>query len=165
MREMRDPPERPFHIWHAPSGPLPLLSERRGTPAEQIISPWDGWAERRPGADRRLPYFGAGHPGVMKVTLCLTSERPWEGMKSTPQPSSAVGLSTVEWIGNHYRIIGDPAKPETEKFWKRLRRFVGSKSIKIPRVGPLDGPQPDVYAFPSALREIQNGRVRAANPG
>jgi len=165
VREISGPPNYPFHVWHVPSGPLPLLGERRGDPDELINSPWDGWLERRPGADTRMPYFGAGHPGVLTVTFCLESKRAWEGYKSTPKPPNAVGLSTVQWTGNHYRIIGNPSKPETEKFWKRLRRFVASQSTKIPRTGPLEGPNSEVFAFRSVFKEIQEGRARAANPG
>ena len=72
--------------------------------------------------------------------------------------------SVIQWIGNHYKMIGNAAKPETEKFWKRLRRFIASNSTRIPGSGVVDGPFPEIYAFKSALEEIQNGRARAANP-
>lgn len=80
------------------------------------------------------------------------------------QAPSAIGLSSVGWIGNRYKIIGNAAKPETERFWKMLRKFVASQATQIPRAGSLDGPDREIYAFPSALDEIRNGRARAANP-
>src|ERR1700683_2356509 len=79
VREISVPPDYPLNVWPVPSGPLPLLSERRGNPSEQINSPWEGWFERRPGADARLPYFGAGHPGVLTVTFCLEIKRARDG--------------------------------------------------------------------------------------
>jgi hypothetical protein len=164
VREISGPPDHPLNVWHVPSGPLPLLGERREDPAGQIDSPWEGWFERRPGTDTRLPYFGAGHPGVFTLTFRLQSKRTWEGHKSIRQPSNAVGLSSAGWIGNRYRMIGNAAKPETETFWKKLRKFVASQATKIPRVGPLEGPYSEVFAFRSVLTEIQNGRPRAANP-
>jgi hypothetical protein len=83
--------------------------------------------------------------------------------RSIAEKPGAIGMSGLQWIGNHYKVIGNAAKPETEKFWKRLRRFIASNSTRIPRAGPVDGPWPEIYAFKSALAEIQNGRARAAN--
>ena len=165
MPQFSEPPDFPFYIWHVPSGPLPLLGADRGDAPEYIDSPWNGWFEPQPGADIRLPWLGPAYPGVFTATFCLKSKRTWDGYKSAREPSDAIGLSSFQWIGNRYRIIGSPAKPETERFWKRLRRFVASQSVKIPRVGPLGGPNSEVYAFRSAFEEIQNGRARAANPG
>lgn len=136
---------------------------RRGTgprhndPLEQVVSPWEGWREKRPGADTSKPYFGAGHPGVMWLNVRCVS-------RSITEKPGAIGMSVIQWIGNHYKMIGNAAKPETEKFWKRLRRFIASNSTRIPGAGAVDGPFPEIYAFKSALEEIQNGRARAANP-
>jgi hypothetical protein len=145
-------------MWHVPSGPLPLLTgPRQDDPVEQVVSPWEGWRERRPGANGSQPYFGAGHPGVMWLNLRLVC-------RNIAEKPGAIGMSSIQWIGNHYRLIGNAAKPETEKFWKRLRRFIASHSTRIPRGGPIDGPRPEIYAFESALEEIRNGRARARNP-
>ncbi len=73
-------------------------------------------------------------------------------------------MSSIGWIGNRYKIIGSAAKPETERFWKKLRKFVAAHATQIPREGALDGPGREIYAFPSALDEIRNGRGRAPNP-
>lgn len=145
-------------MWHVPSGPLPLLTgPRHNDPIEQVVSPWEGWREKRPGADRSKPYFGAGHPGVMWLNLRFVS-------RSIAEKPGAIGMSGIQWIGNRYKMIGNAAKRETEQFWKRLHRFIVSNSTRIPRAGPINGPFPEIYAFKSALEEIQNGRARAANP-
>jgi hypothetical protein len=144
------PPAR-IGLWHEPSGPLPLLaSPEVSEPDGQVTDPWAGWAQRRPGSDR-TPYFGAGHPGVY-----------WLNVRTTGQ--GAIGMSSVEWIGNHYRIIGRPAAPQTERHWQALRRWAGRLGEKVPRTGPVDGPGKEIFAFPAALAAIRAGRSRAANP-
>ena len=42
-------------------------------------------------------------------------------------------------MGNLYKMIGNAAKPETEKFWRRLRRFITFNSTRIHREGPIVG--------------------------
>ena len=128
-------------MWHVPSGPLPLLTgPRHNDPLEQVVSPWEAWREKRPGADTSKPYFGAGHPGVMCLNVrCLS--------RSITEKPGAIGMSVIQWIGNHYKMIGNAAKPETEKFWKRLRRFIASNSTRIPRAGAVDGPFPEIYCI------------------
>lgn len=34
------------------------------------------------------------------------------------------------------------------------------ESVKIPRQGPLDGPIKEVWALPTAYKQIQEGRTR-----
>jgi hypothetical protein len=159
-------PDDPISLWHVPSGPLPLYVGPRGDQhVEEVKSPWDGWDEKRSGGDFRQPFFGSSNSGVMRMTILLESKYTWIGFNRKNEPSGAIGLSGIEWIGNHYKIIGEPAKPETERFWKKLRRFVASQASRITRVGPIDGPRPEAYAFKKALEEIKNGRGRAVNPG
>jgi hypothetical protein len=163
VHELNELPNAPVEMWHIPSGPLPLLGKERHDPVQEIASPWNGWAEQRPRSDNRLPYFGPGWPGVMTLNLQLVTKRNQSDHANSQQAPSAIGLSNVGWIGNRYKIIGKAAKAETEKFWKMLRRFVATHATKIPRTGSLDGPDCEIYAFPAALDEIRNGRVRAAN--
>jgi len=164
VRELDQLPSVAVEMWHVPSGPLPLLGEGRDEPVLEVMSPWSGWTERRAGADARRPYFGPGWPGIMTLNIHLVSHRTKVEQTSSREAQRAIGLSGVEWVGNHYKIIGTAAKPETEKFWKKLRRFVASRATRVPRFGPIDGPNPEIYTFPSALAEIRNGRGRAANP-
>jgi hypothetical protein len=118
-------------LWHTPAGPLPLLS---ADPAEKALDwihdPWTGWRERRAGRDPKTPYFGAGHPGVYWLNLRTDPDRP--------RKTAEIGLSSFEWIGNHYRQIGSAPNPSTERHWKALRRWVGKVAVKIPRAGDAD---------------------------
>jgi len=128
-------------LWHTPSGPLPLLS---ADPVERAVDwihdPWSGWQERRAGRHPTTPYFGAGHPGVYWLNLRTDPDRPGK--------TGEIGLSSFEWIGNHYRPIGSSSDPSTERHWKALRRWVGKVAVKVPRAGDVDGPAPEIFAFP-----------------
>ena len=73
---------------------------------------------------------------------------------------------TVTPSGLHYQVIlqGEGAKPTTEKWWKRLRRQITKRAVRIPREGPTDGPDAEIWALPSALESIRNGTFREMNP-
>lgn len=143
-----------FCLWHVPSGPLPLLQAHPNRENGRVEDPWSGWQELRTGADASQPYFGAGHPGILWLNHRPVSLRFPRG----------IGLSGYEWIGNHYRAIGSPADASTEAFWRAMRRWTQKHARKIPRHGPLDGPRPEIYAFPSALAAIESGTDRDMNP-
>ena len=141
-------------LWHVPSGPLPLLHRQPDKKAGTITNPWNGWTGLRDSAHKNCPFFGAGHPGIIWL-----NHRP-----QAPQTSGGIGLSSFEWIGNRYSAAGSPASEATEKFWQSLQRWVKKGSVKVPRDGPVDGPQAEIWAFPSALAAFRNGRGREANP-
>ncbi len=141
-------------LWHVPSGPLPLVHSHPSQEVSLITSPQDGWEELRTGADPTTPFFGAGHPGVIWLNHRPVSLRVIGG----------IGLSSYEWIGNHYRIIGNAAEPVTEAFWKLLRKWTQKQSTKIPREGVLDGAKSEIFAFPSAYRAFQSGTPHDLNP-
>lgn len=142
-----------FCIWHTPSGPLPLLGY--GTIKDTSVSdPRSGWTEVLTGADPNTPYFGSGHPGIVWLNA-------WPAAYRDPK---AIGLSSFEWIGNHYRCIGRPAPETTEKWWQRLRKSVKKVAHRIPRDGPCDGPRPEIWAFPSAYEAILSGVPRDSSP-
>ena len=135
-------------LWHTDSGSLPLLTE---TSDLVVDDPWSGWTEQRTGANPTTPYFGAGHPGIY-----------W--LNHRRDDSSTIALSSFEWIGNHYRIIGNPAPPSTEKWWARLRRRIKKTAVRVPRTGPVGGANPEIWALPNALAAIQSGAERSPNP-
>ena len=150
-----------YQLWHVPSGPLPLLEPVDGgvklkfkkddwEEEGKVGNPWLGWTEHRTGANPRMPYFGAGHPGVFHLEVKL----PQEG---------EIPISNFGWIGNHYRIIGNGAEPATEKFWNKLRRMAKKVGTQIPR-GNGTAWKKEVFAFPNAYKDIQNGRPCAVNP-
>ena len=137
-------------LWHIPSGPLPLL-RGKDQDNDQILDPFVAWTEVHPGADPSTPYFGAGHPGVFWLNLNV------EGVSK--QGDSVVGLSSFEWIGNHYRIIGNAAQPETEAYWKVLRRWVAKSAVNVPRGGPSKLSPPEIWAFSGAQLQFSQGTL------
>src|SRR5271155_379318 len=100
-------------LWHIPSGPLPLLDPKPSNQVCSILDPFSGWVEQRQGADPSTPYF-ADHPGALCLNLNL------EGRDG----GSICGLSSFEWIGNHYAVIGRPAPPQTVRWWKAFQARV-----------------------------------------
>ncbi len=138
-----------YCLWHVPSGVLPLI-RGVGQPTGVIADPFQGWSEVRGGADSTQPYFGAGHSGVIWLNV-HSAGKHWSSGK--PQ----VGLSSFEWVGNHYKVIGSSAKPETESFWKNLRRWVQKHAVKVPRGGPQSPTLPEIWAFPGAQALFEIG--------
>lgn len=127
-------------FWHVPSGPLPLVRSQPNLPDREVSDPWAGWTEERTGADATTPYFGAGHPGVFWLNL---------GIRSNPA-KYVCGLSSFEWIGNRYSIIGPPAPDVTVKRWNRLKRQIAKVATKIPRGGRTEPTPPEIWAFANA---------------
>ena len=147
------PTDSRIGMWHIPSGPLPLLAadkQRNG----QIHDPFSGWNELRTGADPTTPYFGAGHPGIIWLNACL----------SPKERNSAGGMSSFEWIGNRYSLVGNPAKKTTELWWKFLRRRIQKISKKVPRGGLSSALPPEIFAYPAALALLEEGQQFDANP-
>jgi hypothetical protein len=119
-----------------------LVGQRR-SPVGEVSDPFAGWTEIRSGADGQ-PHFGPGYAGII-----------WWNVKTNSQQVAGLGLSSFEWIGNHYKIIGKPAKAEAEAWWKRLRNAAERlKAVRVPRPGPIDGPRAEIWALPSALQKI-----------
>ena len=143
-----------FCLWHIPSGSLPLLHPHPSKQIDSITDAWSGWSELRAGDDSSLPYFGAGHPGEIWL-----NHRP-QGKRETQN----IGLSSFEWIGNRYSLIGKPAPDVTERFWQKLRRWVKRTAAQTPRSGSVDGEHAEIWAFPSAMAAFCAGRGRDANP-
>lgn len=146
--------DRRYCLWHVPSGALPLLRVGETGVAEpdaaSVADPWAGWQEIRAGADRTNPYFGAGHPGIF-----------WFNARSQSiDKKDAIGLSSYEWIGNHYRMIGNAAMPVTEKYWARLGRRMRKGAKRIPRSGPVNGSNPEIWAMEDAFSKIVDGTER-----
>ncbi len=147
------PPMGRTGIWHIPSGPLPLLaSDKKGV--GQVDDPFSGWIELRTGADPTTPYFGAGHPGVIWFNVCL----------SPKERDSSGGMSSFEWIGNRYSLIGNPAKATTELWWKSLRRRIQKAARKVPRQSLSSSFPSEIFAYPAALALLEEGQRFDNNP-
>jgi hypothetical protein len=146
-----------YNLWHIPSGQLPLIggtklkfSKEDWSYDDKIFDPWTGWKETRSGANPRIPYFGAGHPGVIHLEIKVSDH-------------DEIPMSSFGWIGNHYKMIGNAADQTTEKFWNKLKRMIKKIGKQIPRSNATDGKK-EIFAFPAAYKEIQNGRQCALNP-
>lgn len=150
-----------YNLWHVPSGQLPLLDANKDSVKlkfgkedwdndGKVENPWLGWTEISTGANSRIPYFGAGHPGVIHLELNLPYDQE-------------IRMSNFGWIGNHYRIIGNGANQSTEKFWGKLKRMAKKVATQIPRSNHPIGKK-EVFAFPTAYEEIKNGRPCSLNP-
>ncbi|MFT3827388.1 MAG: hypothetical protein QM731_25930 [Chitinophagaceae bacterium] len=135
-----------YNLWHVPSGPLPLLAANKD---DKIDNPWLGWTENITGRNARLPYFGAGHPGVIHLEIKLPHD-------------NEIRISGFGWIGNHYKMAGNAAAPLTEQFWNKLRRALKKFGPQIPRCNNLNG-RKEVFAFPAAYEAIKKGRPCALN--
>jgi hypothetical protein len=139
-----------YCLWHVPSGKLPLLNNKSDS-IEYILNPWEGWDELRVGADTNTPYFGPGHPGII-----------WYNNRSDQKGTRNIGMSSFEWIGNHYKLLGNSASQDTEKWWKSLRNKIKKNSQKI---GREDAMPVEIFCLPDALEKIKvEGYARNANP-
>ncbi|WP_146210129.1 hypothetical protein [Vitiosangium sp. GDMCC 1.1324] len=138
-------------LWHVPGGPLPLL--RPGERDSIIEEPFAGWEELRPGMDYSVPYFGPGWPSTLLLEIYT---RGWRGLRADVIP-----LSGISWYGRT-NLKGPSAS--TRKWWSRFRGWMRNQSVCITRSGTLDGPQPDIWAMPAALRSIRVGVERGDWP-
>ena len=144
-----------YCLWHIDSGPLPFR-QAPGRADRVVDNPFDGWREVRPGADRSQPYFGAGHPGIIWFNAYASDTRSAD--------VSTIGLSSFEWIGNHYKAIGNGATPSTMAQWAALRRWVGKRAVKVPRRGYEDSLPAEIWAMRDALEQFSRGIPGASNP-
>ena len=141
-------------LWHVPSGPLPLADKHRPEPIAFIEDPWAGWKEKWTGADPSVPFFPSCDQGVIYLGL-----RP-----QGSDQDSVCGMSEFGWIGQRYRGIGQPAKPETERWWNSLRRRVAKLTRKAPRQSLSSSWPPEIHAFAAAYALLEAGGVADLNP-
>tara|TARA_R110002072_G_scaffold209080_1_gene366581 strand:- start:3126 stop:3704 length:579 start_codon:yes stop_codon:yes gene_type:complete len=142
--ERFDQPQYRYTLWHVPSGPPRL----RGPEAREIADPWAGWDEPRPGADPVVPYFGPGEPRTFRLTLRL---------HGTARDPTDIGLSGFEWIGDHYRSIGNPAPDGARRWWNRFRSWAKRNAKRVPRGGLSESTPGEIWAFPVALKRMEQG--------
>ncbi len=146
-------PDGKYLLWHIPGGPLPLLSSSSKTDAATITDPFAGWIERRQGTDTSIPYFGS-IPNVFELR---------KAARGSEFPGS-IGLSSFGWLGNHYRSLGIAASAATERWWRRMQRWVKQVAVqKIPRWDSPTPPAPEIWVFPGADTTIRAGAPRDAN--
>jgi len=122
-----------------------------------IENPWKGWEELRQHRNS-IPYFGTGCPGVINLDINVNRFYINEANK----PVDVILISDFGWIGNHYRELGRPALKETEIWWRNLRKKIEKVSQKITIGNPENitsgRKKTIIYAFPQALKAIENGK-------
>jgi len=77
-----------------------------------------------------------------------------------------LSLSTFEWIGDHYALIGRRPSEVTRRWWASLIGWVSSHAIALDhQTGVEDGKQEpwSFWAFPSALHKLKQGMDFDAN--
>jgi hypothetical protein len=136
-------------LWHKPSGPLPLVPGRAWQRERWIEHPELGWRERSTAVDQTVPFFGAGHPGVI-----------WFNAVTAGPEGEDIGMSSFEWMGTG----GSASHPATARWWDRFQERVREVGIQVPRSGPLDGPDAEIWVLPEARSLILSGATRAINP-
>ena len=143
-------------LWHTPYENLPLVKEYPNEP-DIIKNPWNGWTELRNHKNAN-PYFGTGCPGIIELSVILNRYYINQANKQV----DVILISSFGWIGNYYRELGRPALKETEIWWKNLRKKIDKASQKITICHPdnLTSGQKKttIYAFPHALKAIENGK-------
>jgi hypothetical protein len=132
-----------YRLWHIPSG-APRV---RAPDGPEIPDPWAGWVETRPGADTTVPYFGPGEPRTFSLKVRL---------QGSSEPKN-IGLSGIEWIGDHYRSIGNPAPDGARRWWNRFRSWAKRVAERVPRGGPAESGPAEIWAFPAALERLTLG--------
>ncbi len=146
-------PDGKYLLWHIPAGSLPLLSNRSVRDDAIVTDPFAGWTEQRRGLDASTPFFGS-IPNVFELR---------KATRGLEFPNS-IGLSSLGWIGNHFKSIGLGAARATELWWRRTQRWVKQTSMrKIPRWDAAIPLEPEIWALPGAYSAIQAGAPRDAN--
>lgn len=138
---------RLVRLWHVPGGPLVLLGRGGGEEDTLIEDPFAGWEERCEGVDYSVPYF-AGWPSALLLEVYTPG---WRGLER-----ELLQISGLSYYGDYY----EKAHPSTRRWWRRLRAWMRRHATPVTRSGPWEGPHPDLWALPAALRAIQAGRAR-----
>ncbi|HLL61339.1 MAG TPA: hypothetical protein VK338_06495 [Candidatus Nitrosocosmicus sp.] len=143
--------EKPFPgkylLWHT-SAKLSFV--RKDLSYGYIENPWQSWTvERADAADPTMPFLGS-NPETIEVDIVVDENR------------GVIPLSHIGWIGNRYKSIGQGATKETERWWKKLIREIKTIGHPVSRFDELDYLK--AYAFPAALKAINQGKKRSGNP-
>ncbi len=146
-------PDGKYILWHIPAGSLPLLSNTSAEEDAMIPDPFAGWTERRRGLDASIPFFGS-IPNVFELRKTTRgSEFP-----------DSIGLSSLGWIGNHFKSLGLGAAKTTVLWWRRTQRWVKQAAVRqIPRWDAAIPIEAEIWVFPGAYKTIQAGAPRDAN--
>src|SRR5216683_4875859 len=138
-------------LWHVLGGPLhhffrPSSLGEVLTRGPAIETPESGWTSDG------LPCEQGTETFQLRIAMATEFE--------------AIALSCLGWVGNRYSVLGKSAKPSTEKWWSRFRRWTEATGIRTSRIGHHASQPPRglaAYAFPAAHAAITGGRPRSEN--
>jgi hypothetical protein len=146
-------------LWHSVGHPLVADD---GYEATVIADPWAGWTEWLDSAPRSVSLGAISLAAHAPIALTLYARhRPYTQRElHSTGPLNAFWLdgreflasSEIGWVGNRYASLGAPAHPATIKWWTRLRSWLRANTVPL-----TPSRQVTFYAFPSALRRLQDG--------
>lgn len=158
-------------LWHIPGGEIKRYSEGKRNVFSGVLqrlvdapkkmteesglvaTPWKGWKGPHESGKKDTPFLGS-EPNIIRLKVSITGI----------YDNNAIGMSGFGWIANRYKAVGNPAHKTTVHWWNRLRHWIRNKSVsKITHFGPLDYPQPTIWAFSSAYKKIKSGKGRDPN--
>jgi len=146
--------EGEYCLWKIDSGPLRLPSGNHETDDTLVADPFEGWEQSLNTDKADIPWFGAGAPETFRFVF----------RENGRESEYSLARSGFDWIGNYFRIIGNGAPEESEKWWGRLRRFIKKSSTGIPWSKELGPGRTGAYAFPEAYEQLKAGRSKDINP-
>jgi len=162
-------PDGEHALWHIPSGPIELESNKLKDRPKVVKDAFKGWAARVPQFEHGSPWFGPGPLGIIRLTVrrkagpASRTFSPWDSSWSAPA-NKVIGRSDFYWVGNYYGTLGRKAPKATELWWQSLRRRITKVAVQITSSGPPTRGRNGIWAFPAALEQIKMGALRADNP-
>ena len=163
-------PDGEHGLWHIPSGPIELHSTVPKAPPKVVKDPFRGWKEivtpRQPG----VPWISTGALGVIwlrvrrKAGPATSTFSPYTDPSWRAPANEVIGMSTFNWIGSYYSIIGERPAKSTQLWWQSLRRRIAKVAEQIPSTGRRSDTRKSVWAFPAALEQIKRGVRRVDQP-
>jgi hypothetical protein len=157
-------------LWHIPSGPIALESRIPKSPPKLVKDPFRGWKEIVKPSNPKVPWISTAPLGVIWLRVRRKAGRgtstysPYTDPSWSAPANEVIGMSTFNWIGSYYSIIGQKPAKSTQLWWQSLRRRVAKIAQQIPSTGRLTGKDKEVWAFPAALEQIKRGARRADQP-
>lgn len=125
-------------IWHVSNGPLPFAPiGGTGGAIGEIENPFAGWTGQRVTAGQ--PVF-PNSTGIFHLNLRVHAHKP----------ESSFGMSSIEWIGDYFAVLGRTAPDVTKKRWTALRRQFAKLGPRVPRGWLERERRPEVFALPNA---------------
>lgn len=119
--ECRPAGDRYYTLWHMQSGGIPRWSDDLKRLRDVVAAPSAGWIAPPYTNDPNCPYVG-NEPQFFRVRLNVN-----KSFDSNPG-AYPVGVSSVEWIGGHYRT----PPPDAKRWWARLCRFWKRGAVNVP---------------------------------